>query len=352
MKLSGPELEKGAEWALRSCLSKVPFLKIEDIQRETSGEVVKPDLLFKLALPEGEEYLVVEVKSSGQPRLAREAVNQLLRYRDLFPAAYGVFVAPYISPKAAEICTQEEVGYVDLVGNCRLCFGQVYIEQEGKPNLFAKKRDLRSLYSPKAERVLRVLLNNRRKGWKIAELADEAQVSLGQVSNVKKLLMDREWAKTETSGLVLSEPLQLLKEWSENYSFKRNRIRDFYSLKSVTQVEADLAEVCKRKGFVYALTSFSGAARLAPAVRYQRVTAYVQETGEDLASLLSLKSVATGPNVSLLLPYDAGAIYGARTVDGIEIVSPIQIYLDLCGFRGRGEEAARVLLEQVITQKW
>jgi len=352
MKFSGSELEKKAEGALRSCLSKVPFLKIEDIQRETSGEAVKPDLLIKLSLPEGEQYIVVEVKSSGQPRLAREAVNQLLRYRDKFSGAYGVFMAPYISSKAAEICTKEAIGYADLSGNCRLCFGQVYVDQGGKPNLFAKRRDLRSLYSSKAERVLRVLLNNPRKGWKVAELANEAQVSLGQVSNVKKLLTDREWVIAKTGGFVLREPGELLKEWAENYSFKRNRIRDFYSLKTIAKVEADLAEVFNRKGIMYALTSFSGAGRFAPAVRYQRVMAYVEDTVKDLASLFSLKSVTTGANVSLLSPYDAGVMYGAREVDGVKIASPIQIYLDLSGFRGRGEEAANVLFEQVIRPKW
>jgi hypothetical protein len=352
MKFSGAELEKRAEGALRSCLSKVPFLKIEDIQSETSGEAVKPDLLIKLSLPEGAQYIVVEVKSSGQPRLAREAVNQLLRYRAEFSGAYGVFMAPYISSKAAEICTKEAIGYADLSGNCRLCFGQVYIDQRGKPNLFAKRRDLRSLYSPKAERVLRVLLNNPRRGWKVADLASEAQVSLGQVSNVKKLLTDREGVIAEASGFVLSEPQELLKEWAENYSFRRNGIQDFYSLKTMAEVEADIAEVCSRKGIIYALTGFSGAARFAPAVRYQRIMAYVEEAGKDLASLLSLKSVTTGANVSLLSPYDAGVMYGTREVAGVKIVSPIQIYLDLSGFRGRGEEAAKVLFEQVIKPKW
>jgi len=192
MKVSGDELEKKAKDALRSCLSRVPFLKKADIKRQASGEVMRPDFLVKLALPEGERYLVVEVKANGQPRLAREAVNQILRYRDLFPDAYGVFLAPYISQKAGNLCRKEGIGYLDLSGNCYLCFDTVYIEQEGRPNVYREKRDLRSLYSPKAERVIRVLLNNFGRDWKVADLAEEAQVSLGQISNVKKLLMDRE----------------------------------------------------------------------------------------------------------------------------------------------------------------
>ncbi|MDY6988439.1 MAG: type IV toxin-antitoxin system AbiEi family antitoxin [Thermodesulfobacteriota bacterium] len=353
MKLGEKELEVRAEEALRACLSKVPFLRIEEIKRKPSGDEVRPDFLFRLTLPQGEQQdLVVDVKSNGQPRLAREAVNQLVRYGDSYPGAYGVLIAPYIAPKAAEICIQEEIGYADLSGNCRLCFGQVYIEQEGKPNAFAEKRDLRSLYSPKAERVLRVLLNHRKRPWKIAELADEAQVSLGQVSNVKKLLNDREWIQVQRGGFILGEPEGLLKEWAENYAFKRNVAREYYSLKGVPEIEADLAEACRQRGLVCALTSFSGAARLAPAVRYQTVVAYIEEVVQDVAPHLGLKEVASGPNVRLLHPYDRGVLYGTRKVEGIQIASPVQIYLDLLSFRGRGEEAAQALLEQVIRKRW
>src|SRR4030042_2058196 len=76
-----------------------------------------------------------------------------------FPDAYSIFMAPYISPQAAEICLKDGVGYIDFAGNSYLSFGQVYIEQTGRPNPFKTKRDLTSLYSPKAARVLRVLMN-------------------------------------------------------------------------------------------------------------------------------------------------------------------------------------------------
>jgi hypothetical protein len=352
MKLSGDELEEKAGKALRSCLAKVPFLRIEDMEKEPYQRGMQPDFLVKLALPNGEQVLVVEVKNNGQPRLARQAVNQLLRYREILSGAYGVFMAPYISPKAAEVCVNEGLGYADLSGNCYLCFGQVYIEQEGKPNLFAKKRDLRSLYSPKAERVLRVLLSNPKKTWKIKALADEAQVSIGQVSNVNKLLNDREWILKKQEGFVISAPEQLLSEWSENYTFRRNKIRNFYSLKSVSEIEADLADICNKKGLNYALTGFSGAARLAPAVRYKRGFAYLDGSDEDIPMLLGLKEVPSGANVTLLIPYDEGVLYGTREFAGIRIASPVQIYLDLIGFRGRGEEAADAILAQVIRPQW
>lgn len=345
-------LEQSAEKALLTCLKDIPFLQVRQPKRAAVKNGHQPDLLAKVKLPDREQTLIAEVKSSGQPRLAREAVNQLLRYRESLPDAYGVFIAPYISSQAAAICTQEGVGYVDLAGNCHLSFGQVYIEKEGKPNPFAQKRDLRSLYSPKAARVLRVLLTDPRRPWKVQALAAEAQVSLGQVANVKKLLTDREWLRTEQDGFRLREPAVLLTEWSENYSYRRNQVHDYYSLRTIEDIEAELGAVCRREGVPYALTGFSGAARFAPAVRYQRVMAYVQDDRETVISRLQLKVVSSGANVSLLTPYDEGVFYAARDCEGIRVVSPIQLYLDLHGFRGRGEEAASVLLEEVITPQW
>jgi len=57
------------------------------------------------------------------------------------------------------------------------------------------------------------------KKWKVEELAKEAEVSLGQVSNVKKLLMDREWIRVDKTGFMMNEPEQLLGEWQEKLFF-------------------------------------------------------------------------------------------------------------------------------------
>jgi len=109
-----------------------------------------------------------------------------------------VFIAPYISPAAAAICDQYQVGYFDLAGNCRLAFDQVYIRRQGFPNPTIQKRDLRSLYSPKAERVLRVLLaaGKRTCGCKNSRTRRTSALA---AANVKKLLADREWIEQTRS---------------------------------------------------------------------------------------------------------------------------------------------------------
>jgi len=340
------------ESAIRDALQNVPGLIITPL--ETLGNLRDSgvDFTFQVTGPSVKRFLVIEVKTRGEPRQAREAVNQLLRYQLQAEGAYGVLVAPYISLRAAEICKAEGIGYLDLSGNCRLSFDGVFIEREGKPNKFAEKRDLRTLYSPKATRVLRVLFSDPARFWKVEKVAGTADVSLGLVSNVKKLLRDREWLREEKRGFALRRPLELLKEWSENYSFRQNEAKDYYSLKSPGEIETALAESCVEQGVEYGLALFSAAVRMAPAVRYERVFAYLEGPVDDVARTLGLKGVATGPNVTLLSPYDVGVFFDAKDYDGIRTVSPIQTYLDLVNYKGRGGEAAAAILKEVIEPLW
>jgi hypothetical protein len=232
-----------------------------------------------------------------------------------------------------------------------LSFDTVYIRQAGTPNPKVQKRDLRSLYSPKAERILRAMLNKPQRTWKFAELAQAADVSLGQVANVKKLLADREWLSVNNAGMYLREPGALLDEWSKTYNYNRNQIFEYYSLTEPAKTEAELAEACERLGIRYALTSFSGAIRIAPMVRYNRAVVYVQGDLSVIAAEASIKPVDSGPNVILLTPYDEGVFYAAQPIGGIMTATPVQVYLDVISSRARGQEAADAIRRE-LEAKW
>jgi len=49
---------------------------------------------------------------------------------------------------------------------------------------------------------------------------------------------------------------------------------------------------------------------------------------------------------------DQAVLAGSQVVDGIRVTSPIQVYLDLRGFRGRGEEAAEAVLRGAVKPTW
>ena len=353
MKKNEKNIEESAKSTLLACFSNIPFVKSIKVQEASSKKSDQSvDITAKIKLPDGVLNLVAEVKNSGQPRLAREAVNQMLRYKDKVPNAYFVFIAPYISPRSAEICESEGIGYLDLSGNCMLSFDKIFIQKTDYPNQFRKKRDLKSLYTPKAERLLRVLLCNPGKKWKIKELAVESGVSLGQASNIKRVLFDREFISGKRGGFSLKDPLALLREWAENYDYHKNIVQEFYSLKSVTDIENALAAYCSQKNIQYALTGLSGAARIEPAVRYKKAMVYAADLSEEAFSAISLKAVKSGGKLLLFTPYDDGVFYGSSKVNEMQVASEIQLYLDLQGFRGRGEEAAEVLYERIVEKAW
>ena len=186
--LKGSNVERDAADRITATLREIPFLATATIRRESVRGDSRIDFVLTIRSQAIDRRIVCEVKSSGQPRSAREACLILRDYARSDNGAYPVFVAPYIAPAAAAICDQYEVGYFDLAGNCRIAFDQIYIRRDRFPNPTVQKRDLRSLYSPKAERILRVLLTGGRRRWRMQELADESKVSLGQAANVKKLL--------------------------------------------------------------------------------------------------------------------------------------------------------------------
>lgn len=314
--------------AVEECLGRVPFVR--GVQRVD-------DVVFRVRMDGAEWEMVVQPRASGQPRVAREALARLGAVK----GRYRVFMAPYVSDRAARICEQEGAGYIDLAGNCRLCFDGIYIEERGRKNPYSERRELRSLFSPRAKRILRVLACHPGRRWKVKQLAVQAGVSLGLVSAVKRRLEQREWIE---EGMRLVQPRDLLETWAREYRYERNRVQQYYSDRDVSELEQLLGGEC-------VLTGFSAAARYAVGVRYLRVMAYVEDAG-PVVQRYGLEPVDSGANVLLIEPYDEGVTYGAHVGDAIRVVSSVQAYLDLMQQPQRGEEAARALLEQSILASW
>ena len=116
----------------------------------------------------------------------------------------------------------------------------------------------------------------------------------------------------------------------------------------ISQVEKQLAKFCRTKKIQYALTLFSGANRLAPFTRYNVAMSYFSGDVEEVKRDLELKEVPSGANLQILVPYDDGVYYKAQEVDAVEIANPLQIYLDLYNYAGRGREQAAFLRERII----
>jgi len=337
---------------LENLLQDIPFLQAERFLIGKRLANFQPDLLFEVVTPTARQKIVVEVKSTGEPRYVRYAIQQLREYFTQLENAYGIVAAPYISSDAARICRENEVGYIDLAGNCFLNFDHVYIERQNYPPATVERRTLHSLFTPKSSRILRVMLCSPKRSWQVQELVNEARVSLGLAFKVKQRLLDLEYAREENKRILLKRPGELLTKWAENYSFRKSKMYDYFAFGEPKELEQKIAGCCREKGICYALTIFSGAALVAPFARYTRGFIYIDDKIQEIAQSVGLKEVPSGPNITILEPYDEGVFYATRKIEGLMVACDVQLYLDLVGYKGRGEESARFLLEQRIKPEW
>lgn len=360
-KLNERDLKPKFQASLRGLVAGIPFLKLASLKRDVKlgdGRIGRPDWLAELRTGDRSWMLVAEGKSSGQPREVRAAVLQLKHYLSLLPPGkpgYGLVLAPFISEQSARICTEAGVGYADLAGNARLSFDQVFIEKRVAGNPVAVKREARSVFSPKATRVLRVLLQGLLRAWKVKELAAAAEVSLGHVSAVRQKLLAREWAVEDEDGLRISKPDALLDAWAAEDDFsKRTQIREYSTLASDYTLAGNLAAFCGGHNslsdtdplFTLTFAAWLRAPHNVPTI----VSAYLDRFPDehDLLPFLQARPVSRGAgNLRIIVPSDFKALtidkQRAKKFPELTLVSDLQIFLDLHGGEPNGSEQARVL---------
>ena len=314
------EIRRQVAQRLRELFPKArPWDEVADLQ--VNGKAA--DLAVRFRLGDQERLVVVEVSSLGQPRQIRAAVTRLSDVRRELPAAYPVAAAVYIGPQSARILRDNNLGYVDLSGNCYLAFENVLIEKEGKRNVRPSTRPLRSLFAPRATRVVRLLLIEPGRAWRLEELARAAVVSLGHSHNVVKRLEQLAWAERDAEQRIrLSKPADLLEAWCESYTYRANEIASYLAPERVTRkFMGEVARVAAAEGHRYAFTLNAGAALLVPSLRLPAVHCYLEGDPGTLAQALGLRPAAEADGtLHLLAPYDQGVLHGAYEKGGLKVV--------------------------------
>ncbi|AXA77172.1 hypothetical protein ABW38_05305 [Achromobacter xylosoxidans] len=348
------EAEARAGEALRWVLEKIPILQIEGIEAEVVSGDWEPDLTARLLVNGQRHLLICEYKSNGQPRYARSALLELRNYvAERAPEATPVFIAPYISPAVRRLCEEKDVSYLDLEGNARIAFGGVFIERMVADKPVAEQRELKSLFRPKSAQVLRVMLREPDRAWRVTELSEISGVSLGHVSNVRTGLINREWARASNDGLILSEPDALLDAWRDSYTAPSGEHLRFY-----TPLHGSMFENAARTALRAddgpgraAFASFSAAQWLSPYGRTGTQYFFADEDGlRKLQSALELAPAAKGENVVIIVPKDMGLLTDTvEPAPGAVCTSLVQTYLDLSIAGERGAEAADHLRKEELS---
>ena len=340
------EVETGWPDALRQLLAASPI--VADLTIDARPRDGGPDGHAEFSIDGAPCHLIIESKSSGQPRQVRNAMGQLgpalLRASGL---TRGLVVAPFISPASRRLLEESNIGWLDFAGNARIVFPRLHLEiHKADRDPFATKREQRSLFFPKSARLLKLLLHKPFLPWKVVELAGQAGVSMGQVSNVRRALIEREWASAESGeGFRLTQPDALLDAWRDDGMHAPSVVLRGHTLMHgralETAIEEVFVEAARHQSHVL-LASHSVARRLAPYARVAGEFFYAAPVGiELLKKHLAISPVDKGENVTVFRPSDEG-LWNETSDLGTQVqgTGPIQTYLDLLSTGERGREAA------------
>ncbi len=348
------DLEIAAVNAARDLLDHVLHLEASSVrhdQRLGSDDLIDGRIEFEHG--DHTYALIIEVKANGAPRFVRSAVYQLKGYLaharqsghgDSGTRSIPMLVSPYLSPASRSICIDHDVAYLDLVGNAHLAFDNVYIDRAVADRPKSETRALRSIFTPKAAAILRVLLRDSARAWRVTDLAKAANASLGHVSNVRKALLTREWIEKRNNGIILVQPDALLRTWREEYRQSAGRRISGYTLFHGDQLSKQLSgSLNPEPQHPRAIYSSNSAAQwFAPFARGGTHSFYADEPGARmLTETLKLTRVGKGTNVIVRIPNDENLFEDAvQPAPGIFCASPIVTYLDLWNGNDRDREAA------------
>jgi len=345
------DLSYGIAHQLEEICRSIPF--IQKIDRPCDKPDQPNNLIFSLKIGNDARTIFVEAKQVGQPRNTKAAIASWNMRKKQFPDAYFLFAAPYVSDSSRAICKDSGVGYVDLQGNCFISFDKIFIDRFGFEKE-AESRQLQSVFKEKASRVLRRLLTDPAGPWHVQQLAKEASVSIGLVSQIKTKLMDSEILEQRGEAFTVIQPEQLLRQWALEYPFKKHKAVEFYSPLSLNELETLISQKCISTGIEHAFTLATAAKMtgVEHAKGVSRIHIYTQQEPHIIAERLGFKYVESGGNVIILQPFDTDILYNTRQIQGLCVVSDLQLYLDFSAQKGRVQETAEVLFDTRIKLGW
>lgn len=252
--------------------------------------------------------------------------------------------------------------FIDLAGAAHIEAPGFYLDRTDLPPVRVTDVGRRGSdpYSDKASLVVRSLLStSTTRRWSTGELAQEAEVDTSTASRVLRELRRRELVRDERPGqgrkscIWVPDPEALLEDWARSYRWEDN-----LHLRVAAPVGSTRSFISRMTKFFagerWALTLQAGASLIAPHAKFDVIHAYVDV--RDSLEAFALErgwEVTSGGKLSLMTPFYAHSTWlDTQTVGGVQIVSTVQLVLDLWNYPVRGREQASHLIESVLRPIW
>jgi hypothetical protein len=334
--------------------------KVESVLRDLlgSGVVLRPrhgheldgvDLVFR-----GRDVTIaVELKAAGDAANVGSALRQFSKLTDGRGRGKHVVplvAVPYMGETGRRLCAEAGVSWVDLSGNAWIDAPGKQIRFVGHKNRFASAGRPADVFAPRSSRVIRALLMEPERAFTQAELAEASGVDKGRVSRLVRRLAAMDLVVHEERALRLKDSSLALEAWREAYDFEKHDVKRGHVAVRDPQ---ELIEAIRRSagsfGLPWALTGLAAAWQMTHFAMFRLVTIFVRERpSEEWLGQIEFREEPRGANLWVVRPVDDGVFVGARSVDGLPCVHPLQVYLDLKAQPERAAEAAVELRKRLI----
>ena len=212
---------------------------------------------------------------------------------------------------------------------------------------------MKILLGDKANIIIRAMMREPDRKWVARDFEKEFGVGRARAATVLSTLR----AKGFVGGIrygrlahnVLQNKEELLGEWLKVYKFELNEAHLYYSAQKDVLSRLKGYFTAKKEPKKYALTLHTGANLITSYVLTPTTYCYLpaenfRNISLDLRQALDLKELKRGGNFYLIKPYYKKAVFfNSQTIKGYNVVSNLQLYLDLYNFHPRGQQHAEYL---------
>ncbi|HUY26770.1 MAG TPA: type IV toxin-antitoxin system AbiEi family antitoxin [Candidatus Binataceae bacterium] len=317
-----------------------------------SGEFGEGNFSFRV----GQTRFSVDMRPSGATAAIAAAIarleiikNNTRKSVELIP----IVAVPYMGAVGKLLCEKAGVNWIDLSGNAHLVAQGVRIHIEGHANQYKQAGRPSDVFAPKSARITRYLLTHWHSAFSLRTLAAKTEMDPGFTSRIVRTLESqgfilRAEAKDVSRGrdlIRVRDPGLLLDAWRARYEFFRHHvIQGHVAARTGEDLLREVADKLTSRGIEYAATGLGAAWLRTHFAGFRLATFYLGEPAADvLLQELGFREDPKGANLWLAIPNDDGVFEGANTLEDIQCVHPIQLYVDLKDQPERSAEAAENL---------